>query len=252
MYAQKGLEVEYTIEVFLVDDGCTDGTAEAIRNQFPKVIIISGDGNLYWNRGMHLAWQTAAATKDFDYYLWLNDDTFLYPTAVQSLLSNKVSTSIVCGTTQSAISKQITYGGRKYNQILRPNGQLQPCDYCNGNLVLIAREVFAKVGNLDPIFHHAVGDFDYSMRAKKLGIQLFVGPIFVGICESHDVVPKWRDSSLSVFKRIKNLYSASSGCFPPEFFVFDKRHNGVFLACFHYFTIHLRAFMPFLWNFKSN
>jgi GT2 family glycosyltransferase len=201
---------------------------------------------------MHKAWQTAADTKDFDYYLWLNDDTFLYPAALQSLLTNTMPPSIICGTTQASISKKITYGGFKNNQTLKPNGQLQQCDFCNGNLVLISREVYKKVGNLDLIFHHAVGDFDYSLRARKLGFQVFVGPSFVGTCESHDFVPKWRSSSIPVLKRLKFLYAASSGCYPPEFFVFDKRHNGFFTACFHYLTIHLRAIVPSLWKIKSN
>lgn len=252
LYLQQGLEIDYEIEVFLVDDGSTDGTAEAIKAQFPKVNIIPGDGNLYWNRGMHKAWETAANTKDFDYYLWLNDDTFLYSTAVLGLVKNAAFESIICGTTHAAVSKQITYGGFKNNQILNPNGQVQQCDYCNGNLVLISREIYEKVGNLDDYFHHAVGDFDYSLRARKLEFKLLVGPSFVGTCESHDFVPKWRDRTLPVFKRLKSLYTASSGCHPYEFFVFDKRHNGFFIACFHYLTIHLRAIVPSLWKFKSN
>lgn len=55
-------------------------------------------------------------------------------------------------------------------------------------------------------------------------------------------------SLVSLKKRIKHLYSASSGCYPPEFFVYDKRHYGLFSACFHYFTIHLRVMLPSLGN----
>ena len=67
----------FELEVFLVDDGCTDGTRDAIRDSFPQVTIIESEGNLFWNRGMYLAWSTAL-TCDPDYYLWLNDDSFLY------------------------------------------------------------------------------------------------------------------------------------------------------------------------------
>ena len=35
------------LDIYLTDDGCTDGTPEAIKRQFPKVHIIKGDGNLF-------------------------------------------------------------------------------------------------------------------------------------------------------------------------------------------------------------
>jgi GT2 family glycosyltransferase len=253
LYIQQGLNGDFKLEVFLVDDASTDGTEEAIKKQFPEVNIIQGNGNLFWNRGMHLAWKTAVATRDFDYYLWLNDDTFLYENALQILLRDKFPDAIVCGTTQSQHDQKVTYGGytNKPRKLIVPNGKYQKSDYCNGNCVLISREVFNKLGNLDPIFHHAVGDFDYSLRARKLGIEIYVAPDYVGTCESHDFVPKWQNTCLSWRNRLANLYTASSGCYPTEFFVFDKRHNGLLVACFHYLTIHLRAIVPSLWKFQS-
>ncbi|NGY37403.1 glycosyltransferase family 2 protein [Flavobacterium sp. XN-5] len=253
LYAQQGLDADFNIEVFLVDDGSTDGTAEAIASQFPKVTIIAGDGNLYWNRGMHLAWQTAAATNDFDYYLWLNDDTFLEMNALEVLLSKTQRNSIVCGTTKSSFASRVTYGGYSNSQkgLLVPNGKFQECDYFNGNCVLVSKAAYDIVGNLDPVFHHALGDFDYSLRAKKLGVTLYIGPDFIGACESHTELPKWRSPEVNVLKRIKSLYTATNGCYPPHFFVFDKRHNGLLVASFHFLTINLRALMPFLWTIKS-
>ena len=250
LFTQQGLEVDYSIDVFLVDDASTDGTAEAIRSQFPKVTIISGDGNLYWNRGMHKAWETAANTNDYDYYLWLNDDTFLKNDALPILLKQTFNKAIVCGTTQSIQDQKATYGGYKKNpyRLISPNGRFQECDYCNGNCVLISKEVFRIVGNLDPVFHHALGDFDYGFRARKLGIAIYIAPFFIGTCEGHTEIPKWRSPSISLIARVKSLYSAASGCHPLEFFVIDSRQNGIFAAIFHFTTIHLRAIAPFLWK----
>lgn len=74
-----------TLNVYLTNDGCTDGTPEAVKSKFPEVHIINGDGNLFWNRGMYRAWQEAAK-EDYDYYLWLNDDTYFLDHAVNSLV----------------------------------------------------------------------------------------------------------------------------------------------------------------------
>jgi GT2 family glycosyltransferase len=250
LFKQEGLDEVFTISVFLVDDGSTDGTAEAIKSKFPLVNLIKGNGNLYWNRGMHLAWDMAATTNQFDYYLWLNDDTFLEKDAIKMLLIRRFDNGIVSGSTHSSINKQITYGGFKKNpnRLIEPNGEFQSCDFFNGNCVLISKKVFELVGNLDPIFQHALGDFDYGLRAIKKGIELYIAPKFVGVCESHTEAPKWMSASVKLKERIKNLYSASSGCYPPEFFVYDKRHNGLISACFHYFTIHLRVMFPNLRN----
>jgi len=250
LFEQDGLEIDFKVEVFLVDDGCKDGTSDAVKEHFPLVNIIQGNGNLYWNRGMHLAWQTAVNAKDFDYYLWLNDDTFLNKTAVQTLYQKNNSQAIVCGTTQSQKHQKASYGGysKKPRKLIIPNGKYQRIDYCNGNCVLIPRDVYQKLGLLDPVFHHALGDFDYSLRARKIGIAIYVAPEYIGSCEIHDKVPVWQCSSISWRKRLQSLYSASSGCNPAEFLVFEKRHNSLLTAYFHYFTIHLRVFFPKLWN----
>ena len=249
LFDQYGLGLKYEIKVFLVDDACTDGTSDAIRIDFPQVKIIQGNGNLFWNRGMYLAWSTATLVSNFDYYLWLNDDTFLFSNAIDILFKEKFFNAIVCGTTKSKLHNNATYGAfsSNSNKIIIPNGKYQISNYCNGNCVLIPSTVYNQLGNLDPTFHHALGDFDYGKRAQKRGVEIMVAPDFVGFCETHETVPKWRCNSLGFIERLKNLYGPNSGCNPTEFFLYDKRHSGLFVAIVHYFTIHLRCFFPFIW-----
>jgi Predicted glycosyltransferases len=232
-----------SFSVYLVDDGCTDGTNESIRHQFPMVNIIQGNGNLYWNRGMHLAWKEAAKY-DYDYYLWLNDDTFLHNDSIKILLEGAHANNnevIICGLTQSSLDKRITYGGYLLNnntQILQPNGKFQQCDFFNGNIVLIPKNIFKKVGFLDPFFHHSLGDFDYGLRAEKLGIKSHITPLAIGICEKNSEKPNWKDYQLPLKKRL-HYFNQPSGPDAWRCFIFERRHLGLTTAIFHYFTIHL-------------
>jgi GT2 family glycosyltransferase len=111
---KNALPIGYSLDVFLVDDGSTDGTSHAVRECYPQVNIIKGDGNLYWNRGMHKAWVDASSTKDYDYYLWLNDDTFIFEHTLETMLSSAGSTNnqaIIVAASCSKISGELTYFG---------------------------------------------------------------------------------------------------------------------------------------------
>ena len=70
------IEARQSCDVYLLDDGSSDGTVEAVANDFPRVHLLRGDGSLFWNRGMHRVFE-AALGRGYDFYLGLNDDTLL-------------------------------------------------------------------------------------------------------------------------------------------------------------------------------
>ena len=261
LFSQTGLNEIYKLKVFLVDDGSTDGTGHAVNKRFPMVTLIKGNGNLYWNRGMHMAWETAIRNNtQFQHYFWLNDDTNIYPDAVLTLLSAANETdnkAIICGCIESPVDKgQLTYGGgtlhRNVSVLNSPSTDLIGCDVIHGNCVLIPRFVFERVGNLDMRFTHAIGDHDYSLRAKRMGIRSYITGTFVASCERNDALPKWMSSKLSLIKRIRNLYSPLSYSPPNEFFIYEKRHFGLGTALKHFFTIHLRVLIPGIKKYLSH
>jgi len=181
---------DFFLSIFMVDDCSSDGTSIAVASAFPMVHIIQGNGNLFWNRGMHLAWKTAANSQDFDYYLWLNDDTNLTYNGIIELfevVQTSSSPVIVCGAICSD-RNIFSYGltSKDRNPVL-PNNLGRKGMYMNGNCVLIPRDVYIQVGNLDSIFPHAIGDYDYGLRAIKKGFPvigdnciLFAGAKVIG------------------------------------------------------------------------
>jgi GT2 family glycosyltransferase len=241
---------DFVLDVFLVDDGSTDGTNQEVKQKFPQVNIIQGSGNLFWNKGMHLAWETAARYKDFEYYLWLNDDVKLFAHAILYLLNVPYSSNaIIVGTMKSGIKEITTYGGQDFNnRLISPNGTPQICTTFNGNFVLIPRIVFRKVGNLDPIFPHAIGDFDYALRAKKEKIDAYIASEYSGCCEKNLSLPKWCLPEVNLKDRIISLYSPLGNAHPYFYFRYEKRHFGILKALWHFCTIHIRLVFPSLWK----
>lgn len=249
LYAQLPLD-GYQVDVYLTDDGCTDGTPEAVRQQFPQVHIIHGNGNLFWNRGMYTAWQEAAK-EDYDSYLWLNDDTLLLPNALKSLLASsqsKINQAIIVAANRAKNEEKVTYSGHNKNGKITPNGNLQSCDTFNGNCVLIPRYVYQKLGNLDWKFRHAIGDLDYGYRAKRSGIEIYVSSEYLGICDNNPKLPAWARKEIPLLKRLKNLYSPLGYAEPIPFFHYERKNFGLLTAIKHFISIHIRVLFPKLWK----
>ncbi|MER3492837.1 MAG: glycosyltransferase family 2 protein [Mastigocladus sp. ERB_26_2] len=242
-----------TVDVYLVDDGCSDGTADAVKQNYPAVKILQGNGNLFWVGGMRLAF-AAALQEGYDYYLWLNDDTLLDPNALTKLLSNHCyltqqghPDSIIVGSTRDPLTGNPTYGGamrskrwysNKY-EFVEPTEELQQCHTMFGNCVLIPASVAQKVGNLDPAFIHTLGDIDYGLRARKLGCSVWIAPGYIGTCSQNSVRGSWVDTKLSVTERLRKLLQPKG--YPIKAWtVFTKRHSGPFWFIY-WFLPYLRA-----------
>lgn len=238
------------LDVFLTNDGCTDGTPEAIREQYPQVNIIDGNGTLFWNRGMWTAWNAAAKTKDYDYYLWLNDDTFLYYGGITKLLLSSQAHSdqcIIVGATESLDKTHITYGGwDKKGQIIPASGTECACTTLNGNIVLVPKHVFNKIGNLDYYYRHSGGDTDYGLTATKNGIGIFQPGEYLGACDEHPTLSTWCNPNVPLSKRLKNLYKPN-GQPPHELYHLEAKFYGKCIATFHFITTHIHCLMPKLW-----
>jgi GT2 family glycosyltransferase len=228
------------LQAIVIDDASTDGTAVAVRAQYPWVEVINGSGGLFWNRGMYVGFGVALQ-RPADYYLWLNDDTELLPDALGSLLQQSEQLRraeggpvIVVGATAERSSGRITYGGRvrrspwrRFNfELVWDETRPVPCEAIEGNCVLIPREVAQHVGNFDPTFEHAMGDTDYGLRARHAGFRSFVAAGIVGYCSDNSTAGTYDDNSLSLRKSWQLLLSRK-GLPMRSWLHFTRRHGGL-------------------------
>ena len=235
---QKNVE-HVDFKVYLTDDNSQDGTKEEVLKKYSNVEILNGNGNLFWGGGTNLCFKEAVK-KGFDYYIWLNDDTYLFQNAISDLLKAKeilkIDTFIAVGSTKNKKNK-LTYGGQKNyglktapfkNKIIQPTNCFQLIDRFNGNIVLISKKAQKKIGFIDKNLIHVTGDIEYGLRASKLGIPILLCPKFQGMCE--DDIKK---NLLKDYFKGKKLIQS--------YFFFTKKYGGFFWIL-HFLSALLSSF----------
>lgn len=193
------------VHVYCVDDGSTDGTSDAIRAAFAadRVTLLQGDGQLFWNGGMRLAWWHAHRDGGFDAYVWCNDDVDLADDALATTLTTHAVLRertgrevVVVGSTVDPDTGEHTYGG-----VLRPAPLLRPLAYdlvppgrapvqvetMNGQWVSFPHEIAEATGNLDHRYSHAMGDYDHGLKVQRHGYEVWLQPGHVGTCSRNPV-----------------------------------------------------------------
>ncbi len=256
---------EIKFDVFLTDDGSNDGTEIAVKNIFPQVNIIKGDGSLFWAGGMRLSWRSALEYDEYDAFLLLNDDVVLEKDFIINLLiaeafsiNKRGQKGIYSGSTMDNKTKKISYGASKIRQNhilvrlepLEPKHIPQDCEITNANILWVDNSVVKKIGILDSRFTHGIADYDYSLRAHKKGVPVLMAPNICGTCEQ-DHGNNWKSSDNSLSTRIKYLKSPK-GLAYNEYLYYIRTHFPMFLP-YSFVMLWIKTLFPDLWDkFKTN
>lgn len=231
-YFRQSVDPGVTLEAVLLDDGSSDGTASAVR-RFPAVRVVQGGGDLYWAGGMAVA-ESVAQEASPDFILWLNDDVVLDRDAVDRLVRTVelARDAIAVGAVRSPTTGEITYSGLRRRDwhplrfdLVTPGQCVTAVETFNGNVVLVPRQVAAKVGTLDGDLGHAAADLDYGLRARERGVSNLLAPGTVGVCERDRTPEVWGDPALPVRERL-NLLVSPKGIPPRARARYLRRHGG--------------------------
>lgn len=252
------------ISVILLDDGSNDGTASIIKEIFPKVNIIQGDGNFFWAGGMRFIWNRAIS-ENYDFYLLLNDDTTVSKDVFSQLIEchnysvkEFNQAGLYIGSTKDSDLGKFSYGGRRFVNSITPHFKIvypnktkpQQIDLGNANIMMVPRVVVDKIGIFSSAFTHGIADYEYTFRARKNKIPVLITTDYCGECiNDHGV--NWRPQNSTLKERISYLKS-HKGLAYREYLFFIFKVRPIYLPI-SFLLLWTKTLLPVFWNkFKKN
>ena len=179
------------VKVYVIDNGSSDNSVTAIRNQFPDYEIIRLPENYGFARGNNAGFELVK--QKADYTIFLNNDTIVDPNFVEPLINAMESNLTVKQSTPKIFYADnldyIWFGGGKVSLWagwirhlgIRQKDSMQfsfnrNVDYATGCCVCMRTVDFESIGMFDESFLMYGEDVDLSLRFRKQGGQILFVP----------------------------------------------------------------------------
>jgi GT2 family glycosyltransferase len=239
-------------EIVLIEDGCTDGTAENCRREFPRVRMLHGDGNLWWSGAINVGVEYALG-QAFDAIVWLNDDNRVTPETLGHLVEShrrNGAQSVICARVRTLGTHEDEWTGgpppwhRNFKEWTPPDFTSTrdvPVEHTTGGQgVLFPAQCFRDAGLIDVrSFPHYWADHDFHFRAQEAGYKYFIATD----ANVYNVPNELRPES-------KNVFTFKGA----RWFLFDRRSPINMIILRRLIKRHLSpreyraTFYPFLWQ----
>src|SRR4030066_99285 len=215
-------EIEYPmdkLEIIVVDNGSTDGSAEFIKENYPDIKIIKNSKNM----GFAYANNKAAKNADGQYVAFLNNDTRVDRNWLIELLKPIYCNDITVASGSKVLSmdgKTLDFAGSMINfegkgfQIdygvpvdKDKHNEYRYFPFVNGGAMLINRQVFLDAGGFDEDFFAYYGDVDLGGRLWILGYKVIFSPKSIVYHHHHGTSKEFGEDKLRFLKEKNSLYS---------------------------------------------
>lgn len=177
------------VETFVVDNGSTDQSREAIAATFPGVHLIVSPENLGVAGGRNFGLQVVLCRPEIDYVLFLDNDVIVEPTLLDTLVAvaearpeigilgpivyYRDDPKRIRSDGVAIVFREVTAKSPAKNRLEkgnRPEGVRQ-VDAVNGCCMLIKRKVFETIGYFNPAYYMLNDETEFCYRAGRKGFH---------------------------------------------------------------------------------
>lgn len=230
-----------TYEVIVADNASSDESVAMVREQFPEVELIVNDRNLGFAKATNQTLRAASGR----YLMMLNPDTVLEPDCLAKLVAvadahpeaGIVAPRLVYpdGSLQYSCRRFPTIAAAVYRNTVfgrlfpsaRPAADyiMQDCDHdtqhdvdwASGACLLIRREAYEQVGELDEGFVWGSEDVDYCFRMHREGWSVLYSPVTdvihaVGRSTDQAVVPTIMRTHRGMYRLYSKHFAHNALC----------------------------------------
>ncbi len=198
---RTGSSAPESVEVVVVDNASSDGSADMVEREFPEVRLIRSGANLGFSGGNNLALEGLTA----DYAFLLNSDATVAPGALDELVAfadahpdaGLIGPKVLNpdGSIQFSCRRWPTFAAGLYRNVylgrLFPNNRpasdylmqdfdhasVREVDWLSGCALMIRRACLEQIGPLDAeTFFMYCEDMDWSLRAHNAGWEVLYFP----------------------------------------------------------------------------
>ena len=179
------------VRTILVDNGSTDGTADAVEAAFPEVQVLRQVTNTGFAEGNNIGIR-AALEAGADWVLILNNDTTIAPDTIARMIEVATASpdiGVVCPLILYADPPdRIWYAGRDFDPRRGYHGSpwglgdtdtgqyagVNDVDTATGCAMLMPAAALERVGLMDPALFLYLEDIDWCLRFREAGYRVVV------------------------------------------------------------------------------
>lgn len=214
------------VELFIVDNGSTDGTIEHIRSNYPDLQFIVSPTNLGFGRANNLGLQYAV-DKGHKYVYLLNQDAWVMPETFKLLIESAESHSeygilspLQVQANMQKLDVNFSTGVLSHASCPSLLSDLllgRPTDVYGVQDVmaahwLITRNCMLNIGGFSPSFPHYGEDCNYTERVRFHGLKIGVVPMAIGVHDRENRKDSWRKKIYIDYICVIRSFSSPLSC----------------------------------------